>query len=117
MVHLRFRPRLRVRELARAVDLLPLQMLFRCVNPSQRSFQGLNRSRRSPQGACSARNARRGGVGRAGLGSPLSISTLEARTSPDATHTLLDLRQQIHPGIPPQRLQINNDGAVAPPVQ
>jgi hypothetical protein len=32
-------------------------------------------------------------------------------------HTLLDLRQQIHARIPPQRLQINNDGAVPPSIQ
>ena len=32
-------------------------------------------------------------------------------------HTLLDLRQQIHPGIPPQRLQIHDDGAGPPAVQ
>ena len=41
-------------------------------------------------------------------------------TSPDTmttNHTLLDLRQQIHPGIPPQRLQIHDDGAGPPAVQ
>ena len=40
VVHLRFRPPLRARELTRAVDLLPLQMLFRFSQLAQRSRRG-----------------------------------------------------------------------------
>ena len=116
------RPSLRPREL---LGLLPLQMISvtSAAPTSRRARAGAKAVQEGlPRLFILTRNAVAAAYWAAHdqawmCSSPAGPRELTRTSQTDTNHTLLVLRQQIHPRIPPQRLQIHDDGAVAPPIQ